>query len=82
MYKYEKAWQLISVITGSTDIDIVIPLKELVDKEIPMKPLDNGMSMSSNKKFNCRICKEHIYHNYKKHTRCHECGQKIDWSIL
>ena len=53
-------------------------IEELVDKEIPMKPLkqypiDFGLGNYGD----CRICNCGV--NYQQNY-CNNCGQKIDWS--
>lgn len=49
-------------------------IKELVDKETPMKLKPNGE--------NCGNCNELVYREYEKQcdNYCDGCGQKLDWT--
>ena len=52
--------------------DAIETLKELVNKEIPIKPFRHNPV-----EIECTVCDEEVakWMNY-----CAECGQKIDWS--
>lgn len=68
-------------------------IKELVDKEISMKPLINNYGVSLIDKIlgveqtytcpRCRnACLEMIAANKRNINRyCYDCGQKLDWSV-
>lgn len=49
-------------------------LKELVDKEIPVKPIIKG----SPNRWHCPKCDCSLMFDNQKY--CNHCGQKLDWS--
>ncbi len=55
-------------------------LKELVDKETPMKPIIIPYDKNKNVLvFECPKCKRRTHTNFPR-DYCGECGQAIDWS--
>lgn len=55
-------------------------LKELVDKEKPMKPIADRDEYE----LSCPVCKQftvgHRSLSYRQQEYCHGCGQHLDWS--
>lgn len=54
------------------DINLNI-IKELIDKEVPMKPVEGTL---------CGNCKSPLFINNFRYRRClnSKCEQKVDWS--
>lgn len=58
-------------------------LQELVDKEIPKKPVDIEFGPCSDLVLSCPTCKHEVvtistYYGRKYYPRCPFCGQKIE----
>lgn len=56
MNKYQEAWKFLNNVISSTDIDRIMPLKDLIDKETPMKAQD----------FKCPTCNDFTVTGYDK----------------
>lgn len=73
-----------------TEKEAVEILQELVDKEIPTKPLpDKILERGSYISWKCPNCKKYVSSGFyypplknmaDNHKRCPNCGQAIDWS--
>ena len=86
MNKYQEAWDFINTVSASTDRNRIMPLKELVDKETPMKPILREFINKydcEDYEYLCGKCKAHLsYHHWSRVDRCNdnECNQLVDWS--
>lgn len=86
MNKYQKAWGNVENMTGfgvrcKQDEKDIETIRELVNKETPMKPKTNVF----NHYFCPRCDRNLVVYTHLKNThfnRCNspECGQRIDWS--
>ena len=94
MNKYQEAFKRLQIynLAEETECDLLLPdysyddiindlrtIKELVDKEIPMKPVK-----SSYGDYLCGKCNNLVWESFTpdRHERCNdkECGQVVDWS--
>ena len=90
MNKYQEAYEFIEGIAGKEDVYIpfsdmdeaIKPIKELVDKATPRKPIE--ISHIGLYGWACPSCANCVS-NYPKrgHDKikfCYSCGQALDWS--
>lgn len=63
---------------------VIKPLRELIEKATPKKPLFTEENKNNQRNFNvieftCPTCGKVTHTNFKRNY-CGECGQRLDWS--
>ena len=83
--EYQEAWKLVSTLATTNDCyceeydSVKVKLvNEIIDKEIPKKPVGEKYYELCPLCYNPSVRSDYAS-NYEL-KRCHECGQKLDWS--